>query len=146
MRGGVSVNVSFNYQIEGRGEGRLCFNCVAGSPRAQTCVNASEGWPNNQINLYTWYQIRTLTLSWGRIRRWDDFSRTWNLPSRQLTPIYNTCGVMRDPSCPLSSTPPPSTLSDASTIVEPFAGSAGTAAASTPLSVLLILAMGLGIH
>ena len=147
MRGGVSVNVSFDYRIEGSGEGRLCFSCVADSPQTQACVNASEGWPNNRINFYTWYQLRTITLSWGRVRRWDDFSRTWNLPSRQLQPIYNTCGVMRDPTCPLS-TPPPTTLPQSTsskipTTTKSFVG--GTAGASTPLSVLLILAMGFGI-
>ena len=34
-RGGVSVNVIFEYQIVGSGEGRLCPNCATGPPAYQ---------------------------------------------------------------------------------------------------------------
>ena len=66
-RGGVSVDVIFEYRIEGSGEGRLCLSCITGSPRAQACVGAYEGWPNNRINLYAWYQIRRIKMCRGRI-------------------------------------------------------------------------------
>ena len=51
-RGGVSVNVNLEYQIEGSGEGRLC---PIGTPRAQACIAVSDGWRNNRINLEAWY-------------------------------------------------------------------------------------------
>ena len=150
-RGGVSVSVNLEYQIEGSGEGRLC---PTGSPNARGCVGVSHGWRNNRINLDAWYQIRGIRwcsrriwsstivsqsvklidiipvytvniiycdfhacitfetslyyvqiypcgITWGS-RRQGAFSRTWNLPGRQLSSLYSTCGSMRDPTCWLS--------------------------------------------
>ena len=67
VRGGVSVNVNLEYQIEGSEEGRLC---PTGTPRAQACIGVSDGWRNNRINLEAWYQIRSIRWCsrrvWGR--------------------------------------------------------------------------------
>ena len=106
-RGGVSISVILEYQIVGSGEGRLCPNYIAGPIRAQTCIGVSDGWPNNRVRLEAWYQIRRIILSWGPRRTWSAFSRTWNLPSRRLSYIYNLCVGIRDPICPLPTTPPP---------------------------------------
>ena len=66
-RGGVSVNVNLEYQIEGSEEGRLC---PTGTPRARACIAVSDGWRNNHINLEAWYQIRSIRMCsrrvWGR--------------------------------------------------------------------------------
>ena len=106
-RGGVSISVILEYQIEGSGEGRLCPNYIAGPIRARACIGVSDGWPNNRVKLEAWYQIRRITLSWGPRHTWSAFSRTWNLPSRRLSYIYTTCGGIHDPICPLPTTPPP---------------------------------------
>ena len=31
-------------------------------------------------------------IEWGSRRRWDAFSKTWNLPSRPLSSLYSSCG------------------------------------------------------
>ena len=30
-------------------------------------------------------------IEWGSRRRWDAFSKTWNLPSRPLSSLYSSC-------------------------------------------------------
>ena len=61
-RGGVSVSVTLEYRIVGSGEGKLCASCVAGPPKAQTCIGVSDGWPNNRVNLEAWYQLRRVKI------------------------------------------------------------------------------------
>ena len=58
-RGGVSTNVTLEYQYLGSGEGRLCPNCITGPIRARACIGVSDGWPNNRVSLEAWYQIRS---------------------------------------------------------------------------------------
>ena len=84
-KGGVEVDVIFEYVIKCSGKLSLHFSCVAGSPTTQACVSADSGWPDNRINLYAWYQRRTFSfgLKWGPRNHWEPFSRSWKLPSSQ---------------------------------------------------------------
>ena len=70
VRGGVSVDVILEYKIEGVGKGRLCSTCTPGQPiniYAQGCVDVYQGWPNNRIELYAWYQSRRTKQCTGSI-------------------------------------------------------------------------------
>ena len=71
VRGGVSVEVILEYEIEGVGKGRLCSTCTPGQSiniYTQGCVDVDHGWPNNRVVLTAWYQ-----------RRRVKFCRVWGL-------------------------------------------------------------------
>lgn len=108
----MTVDGIFEHVIKCSGELSLHSTCVSRPPTAQACVGVDYGWPDNRINLYSWYQRCTFTfgLKWGPRNRWEPFSTSWELPSSQLKPIYDTCGSIRDPlrSFP-TATPPPLT-------------------------------------
>lgn len=108
----MTVDGIFEHFIKCSGELSLHSTCVSRPPTAQACVGVDYGWPDNRINLYSWYQRCTFTfgLKWGPRNRWEPFSTSWKLPSSQLKPIYDTCGSICDPlrSFP-TATPPPLT-------------------------------------
>ena len=72
-RGGVTVELKLEYKIESIGKGRLCSSCTKGKPitiRPQGCVGVFHGWPNNQVLLYAWYQLKRVKFCskkiWGK--------------------------------------------------------------------------------
>ena len=74
-RGGLAVELKLEYKIESVGKGRLCISCTRGKNttidiRAQGCVGVYHGWPNNQVKLYAWYQLRRVKICskkiWGK--------------------------------------------------------------------------------
>ena len=67
MKGGATFNAIFELHIEGSAEERLCPSCVTGTLRAKACIGASEGWPNNRINIEAWYQKRTASKCKGKV-------------------------------------------------------------------------------
>ena len=66
VKGGVTFNAIFDYNIEGSAEERLCPSCVTGPLRAKACIGVSEGWPNNRINVEAWYQKRSISKCKGK--------------------------------------------------------------------------------
>ena len=62
----MTINAILDYNIEGSAEERLCPSCVSGTLRAKACIGASEGWPNNRINIEAWYQKRTASKCKGK--------------------------------------------------------------------------------
>ena len=67
MKGGATFNAIFEFHIEGSAEERLCPSCVTGPLRAKVCIGVSEGWPNNHINVESWYQTRTASKCKGKV-------------------------------------------------------------------------------
>ena len=58
-RGGVSVDIIFEYMLEVKGEGHLCATLGQSfDVDTQGCVGAYQGWPSTRIELYAWYQLR----------------------------------------------------------------------------------------
>ena len=87
-------------------------------------------------NLLTYVQRYPCGISWGSRHTWGAFSRTWNLPSRQLSSLYSTCGGMRDPTWPLPTTPlpPPPTTTPPPTNSQPLTSSPPKSPPSDPSS------------
>ena len=67
VKGGATFNAIFEFHIEGSAEERLCPSCVTGPLRAKVCIGVSEGWPNNRINVESWYQTRTASKCKGKV-------------------------------------------------------------------------------
>ena len=109
------INLEAWYQTRGI---RMCSRRMWGRRIVSQCsltfilstlyaVNSMRTMIHHICNLLTYVQRYPCGISWGLRRTWGAFSRTWNLPSRQLSSLYSTCGGMRDPTCPLPTTPPP---------------------------------------
>ena len=69
----MTVEVKLEYKVEVVGKGRLCSTCTPGKAiniRTQGCVGVNHGWPNNQVKLYAWYQLRRIKMCkrkiWGK--------------------------------------------------------------------------------
>lgn len=67
---------------------------------------------------FMWYVLLLIQkypcgIKWGSRKKWDAFSRIWNLPSQPLHKIYSTCDDIQDPSCPTA--PPPTTTPTSAT-------------------------------
>lgn len=69
VRGGIAVEVILEYEMEGLGDGRMCITCAG--LQVHRCVTAKDGWPNNRIELYAWYQWRAIKMCRGRLWGWS---------------------------------------------------------------------------
>ena len=60
VRGGIEVSATMRYYLIPE----LCVEGLSGSSRGvRTCLSLYHGMPTNYIDIYPWYQTRT-------IRRW----------------------------------------------------------------------------
>ena len=66
VRGGVSVDVRFNYKVEPETNCEFCYaNCDA---TFEVCAGIYGSSPNNYIDLYAWYQSRRV--KWCQASNW----------------------------------------------------------------------------
>lgn len=80
VRAGITAEVTLVYQPEARATGRLC------AASCQTCAGAYDSWPGNTIELYAWYQIRTLRVKW--CGGWVSSNNlSWNILTSQIYPL-----------------------------------------------------------
>ena len=61
VRAGVTAEVSIRYQLEPRATARVCIVNNQASMTSQFCAKLYESWPGSSIDLYAWYQTRTIT-------------------------------------------------------------------------------------
>lgn len=62
-RGGVAVEVTFEYVMKWKMRLYVCVNCSEGielSIHNMTCLEVYDCWPNNRIEIYAWYQLRQI--------------------------------------------------------------------------------------
>lgn len=54
-RGGITLDIIFEYVISWK----TCNDCSEGSSILRdSCIEVSQGWPDNRIEIYPWYQVK----------------------------------------------------------------------------------------
>ena len=69
-RVGISLGGVFNYQVEARGSVDTCADTDKCLPTFRKCVEVYHSWPGNYVEIYAWYQLRSVrwcrrNIPWG---------------------------------------------------------------------------------
>ena len=63
-RGGITLDMIFEYVISWK----ICDDCSEGSSiLKEACIDVSQGWPDNRIEIYAWYQVRQQETCEGQV-------------------------------------------------------------------------------
>ena len=65
MRGGIRITASFDYELEPKMSLELCTKDLRTS---RICLTVSHGWPYNRLDMYAFYQIRSVKMCSERVK------------------------------------------------------------------------------
>ena len=65
-RVGISIAGSINYQLEPITSAHACASRSSCAPTFRTCAELYNSWPGNYVEIYAWYQLRSIR--WCRRR------------------------------------------------------------------------------
>jgi len=75
----------FNYQLNPELSTTFCYQNY--QIRVKNCAAIYHQWVNNRIVLDAWYQLTR----WGKKRKWNKLSTSWNLPSSEKKTLWRLC-------------------------------------------------------
>ena len=57
VRGGIEVSATISYYLQPK----FCIQGLSGTKcSVKTCLQLYNGYPNNHVDIYPWYQTRTI--------------------------------------------------------------------------------------
>jgi len=64
---GISIAGALNYKLEPIASAHTCADTTSCGPTFQTCVDIYNSWPSTYVEIYAWYQIRSVRFCRGRL-------------------------------------------------------------------------------